>query len=426
MAQSLRQVNAFASADAFIGTRVRAHRMAHGLSQSATGARIALSGSAVHMIDTGDRPLHPDHAPQLDSVFGSCGELAALVEARDRGLLWFQEERDMDATRRAFLHGLVGLPVIAAADRLGRGLQARFTGGLPPGGVEAWQDTAARYAGRYIVTAPGQLLAEMMPDLAAIHRLTGAHPYQRDLAAVAARMAGLTSALLTDLGEAAKARHWLTVLDGYAAVSGDTRIRSWGQAALAVLNTYYATPGQVVADTDRAIPVAGGACAGTVMLHGLRARALATLGDREEATSALNTAARMHARLTAEETDDYMWGFPERQLRWYESRTFTLTGDLSRAGESRNEALRLYSVDDQVDRVLLHLDGAACALAAGQPDQAAATATEILATVPRQRRVPVLERRTDELATALTPYRNLAPVRDFNEFRATWQPAPAV
>jgi hypothetical protein len=51
---------------------------------------------------------------------------------------------------------------------------------------------------------------------------------------------------------------------------------------------------------------------------------------------------------------------------------------------------------------------------------AAANAVEILATVPPQRRTAVLERRTDELAAALAPHRDLAPVRNFNEFRATW------
>jgi transcriptional regulator with XRE-family HTH domain len=423
MAQALRQLNPCGNADAFIGARVRARRLARGISQSALGARILLSGSAIHMIETGQRPLHPDHAAQLDDEFDTCGELAALADARDRGLLWLQEERDMDATRRAFLHGLAGLPVIAAADHIGRGMQARFTGGLPPTGIDAWHDTVARYADRYTVTDPSRLLSDMLPDLAAIHRLTAAHPYQSDLASVAARMAGLTSALLTDLGEAAKARHWLTVLDGYAAAAGDTRIRVWGQGAL---DTYYATPAQVLSDTAQAIPAAGESpYPGTVMLHGLRARALATSGDRSGAAIALATAARIHEHMTPDEADDYMWGFPERQLRWYESRTYTITADLAQAAEARTEALRLYSADDQVDRILLHLDGAACALTAGEPDRAAASATQILSTVPQQRRTTVVERRADELATALTPYRDLAPVRDFNEFRTTWKPAPA-
>lgn len=292
----------------------------------------------------------------------------------------------------------------------------------PPAGVDTWQDTAARYANRYTVTAPDQLLADMLPDLTAIHRLTAAHPYQKDLAAVAARMSGLTSALLTDLGEVAKARHWLTVLDGYASAAGDARIRIWGHGALAVLDTYYATPVQVVADTDQALPGANDfACAGTVMLYGLRARALATMGDAEGAGLALATAARMHAQLTAEEVDDYMWGFPERQLRWYESRTFTLVGDPRRAAESRDEALRLYPADDQVDRVLLHLDSAACALTAGEPDQAATTATAALAAVPRQRRTSVVARRADELGVALSPYQGLAAVRDFSDLRSGWK-----
>jgi hypothetical protein len=156
------------------------------------------------------------------------------------------------------------------------------------------------------------------------------------------------------------------------------------------------------------------------MLYGLRARALATRGDSEGAAQALDAAARIHASLTADEAGDYMWGFPERQLRWYESRTFTLTGDFDRAGESRGEALRLYPATDQVDRVLLHIDGAACALTVGEPDRAAASAVEILSTVPPQRRTSVVQRRAEELATGLTPYREMAVVREFNEFRAAW------
>lgn len=426
MPQTLRPLNPYLGGDAYIGTRVRAHRLACGLSQAALGAGVLLSGSAIHMIETGRRCLLPDQAARLDRQLATRGELSALAELRHRGLLWTQEERDMDATRRAFLHGLAGLPAIAAADQIGRGMQSMFAGGLPAAGVDAWENVVAGYAGRYTVTAPGRLLADMLPDLAAIHRLTAAHPYQRDLASVAARMAGLTSALLTDLGEAGKARHWLTILDGYAQQAGDTRTRVWGHAALAVLETHYATPTQVLTLTSHVLPAAHGfACAGTVMLHGLRSRALATQGDRAGATAALTTAAHLHSQLSTGEADDYIWGFPERQLRWYESRTFTLTGDVARAAEGRREALRLYPATDQVDRVLLHLDEATCALTAGEPDLAAATAAGTLNAVPIDRRTEVISRRADELARALSPYRTIAHVREFNDIRAAWADLPA-
>jgi hypothetical protein len=421
MSQALRPLRPYLSADAFIGARLRVHRVACGLSQATLGADVLLSASAVHMLETGRRALLPDQAARLDDRLGTRGELTALAEVRQRGLLWNQEDRDMDANRRAFLHGLAGLPAIVAADRIGRGMQGMFTGGLPRPGIDAWDDTVTGYAARYTVTAPAPLLADMLPDLAAISRLTAAHPYQKDLASVAARMAGLTSALLTDLGEAGKARHWLAVLDGYAQQAGDTRTRIWGHGALAVLETYYSTPAQVLAVTSRAVPAAENVpCAGTVMVHGLRGRALAGHGDRPAAIAALAAAARVHAQLEPAEAEDYMWGFPERQLRWYESRTFTLTGDLDRAAQSRAEALRLYPVTDQVDRVLLHLDQARCALTAGEPGQAAATAAVTLAAVPAERRTTVVTRRAEELAQALSPYHAISEVRDFNNIRATW------
>ena len=118
---------------------------------------------------------------------------------------------------------------MAAVGHIGQGMQHLLTGGLPRPGIEAWEDTVTGHAARYTATAPGPLLADTLPDLTAISRLTAAHPYQQDLASVAARMAGLTSALLTDLGEVSKARHWLAVLDGYAQQAGDTRTRIWGQ-----------------------------------------------------------------------------------------------------------------------------------------------------------------------------------------------------
>jgi hypothetical protein len=96
-----------------------------------------------------------------------------------------------------------------------------------------------------------------------------------------------------------------------------------------------------------------------------------------------------------------MWGFPAQQLRWYESRTFTLTGDLDRATEAHTEALRLYPASDQVDRVLLLLDAAACALAAGEPDQAASTAAQAMAAVPAERRTDVVGRRPSPRPVAL-------------------------
>ena len=53
MAQALRPLRPYDDPDAFIGARVRAHRQALGLSQGALGGRVRLSGSAVHMIETG-------------------------------------------------------------------------------------------------------------------------------------------------------------------------------------------------------------------------------------------------------------------------------------------------------------------------------------------------------------------------------------
>lgn len=425
MPQALRPLKPFLSADAFIGARLRAHRLACGLSQAALGTGVPLSASAIHMIETGHRTLLPDQAARLDELLGTRGELAALAQARQRGLLWNQEDRDMDSNRRAFLHGLAGLPVLAAADHIGRGMHAMFTGGLPRPGVDAWDDIVAGHAARYAVTSPGTLLADMLPDLAAISGLTAAHPYQKDLASVAARMAGLTSALLTDLGETGKARHWLAVLDGCAQQAGDVRTRIWGQAALAVLETYYATPARVIGVTGHAIPAARDfPCAGTVMLHGLHGRALAEQGNRADAIAALADAARIHAQLGTGEAEDYMWGFPERQLRWYESRAFTLTGDLGRAAQARIEALRLYPATDQVDRVMLHLDDARCALAEGEPDRAAATAASTMAAVPAERRTTVVARRAGELAQALTPHHALTQARDFNDILATWLPTP--
>jgi transcriptional regulator with XRE-family HTH domain len=166
MPQALRPLKPYLGADAFIGARLRAHRLASGLSQAALGAEVLLSASAIHMIETGHRVLLADQAYRLDDRLGTRGELAALAEARHRGILWDQEGRDMDANRRAFLHGLAGLPVVVAADQIGRGMQAMFTGGLPRPGIAAWEDTVAGYAARYTVTAPGPLLADMLPDLA--------------------------------------------------------------------------------------------------------------------------------------------------------------------------------------------------------------------------------------------------------------------
>jgi len=422
MPQRLKALEPYKDADAYIGSRVRTHRIAAGWSQAALGERSLLSKSLVHMIETGERPLQDDQADRLDKQLGTHGELAALAELRRRGLLWTQEG-NMDASRRTFLHGLAGLPAIAAADRIGHGMQSVLNKGLPAAGVDHWQQVVAGHTARYLSTAPDQLLADLIPDLAAIHDFTAAHPYQKDLASIAARLAGLTGALLTDLGRPGQARHWLLLLDGYAEQAGDTHTRAWGWAATAILDTYYATPDQVTKITSRAIPAAGTtACGGTVMLHGLHGRALAALGDRDGAITALAAAASIHSSLSAADADDYMWGFPERQLRWYESRTYTATKDLNRAAQSRAEALRLYPADDQVDRVLLRFDEATCAAASNEPDRAASVAAQAMSDVPADRRTTVVSRRAAELAATLTPYRRLESVRLLEDVRASWMP----
>jgi hypothetical protein len=115
-----------------------------------------------------------------------------------------------------------------------------------------------------------------------------------------------------------------------------------------------------------------------------------------------------------------MWGFPVRQLRWYESRTYTATRDLDLAAESRAEALRLYPADDQVDRVLLRFDEATCAVASNEPDRAATVAVQAMNDVPADRRTTVVSRRAAELAITLTPYKQLESVRLLQDVRASW------
>src|SRR5712691_5004573 len=50
MAQALRPLTPYLSGDGFIGARLRAHRLACGLSQAALGRGGPLGGSAVHLI----------------------------------------------------------------------------------------------------------------------------------------------------------------------------------------------------------------------------------------------------------------------------------------------------------------------------------------------------------------------------------------
>jgi transcriptional regulator with XRE-family HTH domain len=380
-------------------------RQSAGLSLRQLAVEALYSRSYLHDLEHGKKKPRAELAERLDLVLNSGGRLVALVTTGD----------DMD--RRQLLRLALTVPALGPLEAVRQRLDAALGTGVSASTLDHWQEVAAAHAGAYLTTPAAVMVDQLAPDLDEIAELAGAHPHHRDIARVAAQLAGLTGAVCTDLGALHPAKHWLHTSQLYAEASGDSALTSWVVAARAITAYYYGTPTQVLRIADSGIPALGKTAApGGPMLHGLRARALADLHRPDEARAALAEAQAVFARMGPD--DDPMFGYPQRQIHWLSSAVYTKVGDLDQANEQRVEAQRLYPAEDMIDRTLLAFDYADVLRQAGEVEGAAMAARDTILELPAERRVDVILQRARTLSGQLAPHRSLAAVRELEELLA--------
>lgn len=294
-----------------------------------------------------------------------------------------------DVDRRGFL-AATAVPALFRLDQIRRRMDADLRHVLPTADVERWAQIADEHVAAYGVMLSGELLQQLVPDLAELADLVGQYPGQRELTRLAARLSGLTGALYTDLGEDRAARDWLFTAGRYAAMSGDLATEYWIAMAQAMAAAYPLLPQRLLTIAERAAAELGPhSCSAAAQLAGLAARAHAELGDRSAARAALATAERIAGTLAIAEADEVFFGFPCRQMLMYTSQVLSVIDDPA-SWDAQAVALAAYPDDDPMDRPLILLGRARQLARRGDADGAAQVALAAIGGLAPAWRVPLL------------------------------------
>lgn len=293
--------------------------------------------------------------------------------------------------------------------------------------LDQWEDTILGYCRTYQETSSLQLLYRTLLDYVEIRRLCEqrqAPPVYQRLCRVAAQLSGVAGILLTILGDQPRARSFFATAHTAAFGTGERGLRAWVLAREALVPLYYGDPAEALRLARQAQNLAGyQPSAAAAMAPAVQARALAQLAWRDllttprpwgglencdkpqtayrQAEQALAQGRRILDQLPDPSAQTLMLGFPKRQMLFYEGDVYTGFGAYLHGDQALARALELYSPTEVVDRTLVRLDQAACALHAGDPAQAAQMAQTAIVDLAPHHRTPLLIRRARQLADSV-------------------------
>ena len=339
------------------------------------------SKTMVGDLENGKRRPTPPLAAALDKALGARGELVALAAVRPE------------------------MSALEQAAALQRGLSDALAAGvMTDAGLDDWEYTVARYGRATRYRPEGDLLSELISDIADLQRvLTHRHPapVRRRLTLALAQMSGLMALTLLKLGDASS-RDWWRTGRAAAAAAEDRATLSWIYAQEAYQLYYSHDIEGAVELAYRAQQLAGGLpCVGPALAAPLEARAHALLGRNNETAAALTNAATALERLDPSDRIGSAFGYSESQLRFHSGNAWTHLKEIGRAGDEQARALELYPAGDHTDRALIHLDQAACLAFEGDLAGAATLATDTIVNLPSAHRSALIIYRAQELTTTV-------------------------
>ncbi|WP_147268858.1 tetratricopeptide repeat protein [Sphaerisporangium album] len=284
---------------------------------------------------------------------------------------------------------------------------------ITDGTDDHWRSVADSYGYTYRTTPPVAFLFNIGGDLAELHGLLE-RPLltrqRRGLFHSAARMAGLLSTTLINLGKHRQARAWFYTATQAAQESEDRALQAWVLVRHAVSALYWGDPHGSIRLAQQAIGlVAKTPCVAALWAPAVQARALAQIGDRAAAYAAISSAEAAFDQLHSQITEQHSYGYTAAQLHFYRSNTLTNTGDYSAAYEAQSLALQLYNPSEFIDPSLIRIDHALCLAREGRPGEAARYTADLISELPSERRSPIIITRALEIRAAIPPRYRQAP-----------------
>lgn len=287
---------------------------------------------------------------------------------------------------------------VAADEVLERSRRAMDTvlesGQLSNTTLERWDQAAHKYAADYQITAPPELLSDVLADFDELQiLLTEPRParIRASLSRSSAQLAVMAAICLSAMGSHRQARGWLHTARLAAEDAGDPALAGLVMARTSIVTLYYGSPGQALADASTAkmlLGNTGGPAAARA--HVVAARAMARLGYHPDGVMAeLEAATSLHTVLTPAERTDTAFGYTDRQFIWHTANALTLMGRVQEALPLQQQALMAYRPGEQLDPALIRLDMAAGVLAV-DVDEAARQATKVWQDLPPEHRTGMI------------------------------------
>jgi transcriptional regulator with XRE-family HTH domain len=319
--------------------------------------------------------------------------------------------------------GALSAPALEAAAAVRRRMDETLSGSVVSDGTVAyWEEVSEQYGRTYKTRAAVPFLVDVVADFAEVQMLTDRRlpsGARREICAVAAKLAGLISMTMTNLGDYREARGWGHTARLAADEAGDPVLRAWVVTrAEAIPQLYFGDPhGALVAARQAQLLARNTACGPAVMASALEARAAALLGDAETARDALRRAEAVFGRLNRQENIAYT--FTEAQLYFYTSNVFTTMGETTAADKAQDAALSAFAPNERLDPTLVQLDRATCFVKNGDIAGGAEYATGVLLGLTEEFRPSIVLKKARALNEAIPPqHRSIPEVRDFHDVLA--------
>jgi tetratricopeptide (TPR) repeat protein len=273
----------------------------------------------------------------------------------------------------------------------------------------------------YTRTPPLPMLGAAVLDFLEIDRASAERQpaaIQARLSEAAAKLATLAADALMKLGRLREARGWYRTARLAADDTANLALRARVRAQEGMLPYYYGDPRTTIRLAREAQVIAASIpCPATALAAAAEARALARLGRRDEAETAMRRAQELFDVLHHGNHDD-AFSFPEKRLLLYLSGTLANLGEAKRAADVQRQALALYGEAFPIDPALIRLDQAVCLAGGGEVDDACAVAGAAIAAVPESHRTAILLTRGRDVAAAIPlqhRHRHRASVAELHE-----------
>jgi tetratricopeptide (TPR) repeat protein len=285
--------------------------------------------------------------------------------------------------------------------------------------VEHKEKVAEQYGRVYKIQSTEYFLSNILADFNEVRSLTDRRlpsGQRHDLCGVIARMAGLVSMAMVNIGQYREAREWVHTARLAADESTEPSLRAWVATRAAVAHLHFGDPAAaLVAAREAEMLTRSNPCDVTAMAWSIVGRAAGASGETQVARHALQRAEDVFTN-SARIRENTAYKFTSGQLFFYASNTLTSLGETRAARESQDAALAAFSPDERLDPTLLKFDRASCLIKEGDFAGGARYATTVVEGLPARYRSAIVMRYGNAIVNAVpVSHLKLPAVRDLRD-----------